>query len=136
LIGAPGCTWTIDYPSEETAVFDIDNKWLYVLKEDEKIVSVASIGDFDELTDLTWKPNKPCELMRIGVRPEYHKKGVGTIMLHNIIRVAKEKGYDGIRMLVSKYNHAALALYDKNGFEMCGEVQRFEMDFYCYQIMF
>jgi ribosomal protein S18 acetylase RimI-like enzyme len=39
-------------------------------------------------------------------------------------------------MLVSKTNNAALALYEKNGFERCGEVFRFGIDFYCYQITF
>jgi len=57
-------------------------------------------------------------------------------LLRNIIRTAKEKGHDGIRMLVSKTNNAALALYEKNGFERCGKVFRFGIDFYCYQITF
>ena len=58
------------------------------------------------------------------------------MLLKNIIRTSKEKGYDGIRMLVSKSNMPALAMYDKNGFERCGEVNKFDMDFYCYQIVF
>jgi ribosomal protein S18 acetylase RimI-like enzyme len=33
----------------------------------------------------------------------------------------KTKDFDDIRMLVSKNNPAALTLYSKNGFEMCGE---------------
>lgn len=93
LIGTPGCTWNLDYPSKETAENDINNDWLYTLKKYDKI-------------------------------------------LKNTIRTAKEKGHDGIRMLVSKTNIAALALYDKNGFERCGEVFKFDIDFYCYQITF
>ncbi|MBH1942583.1 GNAT family N-acetyltransferase [Mobilitalea sibirica] len=136
LIGTPGCTWNMDYPSKETAENDINNDWLYTLKKHDKIIAVASIGDFNELRDLHWKPKKPCELARIGVNPEFQKQGIGTMLLQNIIKTAKEKGYDGIRMLVSKTNSAALALYDKNGFERCGEVFRFDIDFYCYQITF
>ena len=136
IVGTPGCTWTLDYPSKETAENDIRNDWLYTLRKDDKIVAVASVGDFDELSDLQWKPQKPWELARIGVDPSFQKQGIRTSLLSNIIRTAKEKGYDGIRMLVSKTNTAALALYEKNGFERCGEVFRFGIDFYCYQITF
>ena len=136
LISTPGCTWSLYYPSIETAENDINNEWLYTLKKDDKIVAVASLGDFDELSDLQWKPKKPCELARIGVEPSFQKQGIGTIILNSIIRTAKEKGYDGIRMLVSKTNNAALALYENNGFERCGEVLKFDIDFYCYQITF
>jgi len=61
LIGTPGCTWNLDYPNKETAENDINNGWLYTLKKYDKIVAVASVGDFDELRDLQWKPEKPCE---------------------------------------------------------------------------
>jgi ribosomal protein S18 acetylase RimI-like enzyme len=113
LVGTPGCTWNLDYPSKETAENDIKNNWLYTLKKNDKIVAVASVCDSDELRDLQWKPKKPCELARIGVEPSFQRQGIGTIMLKNIIRIAKEKGYDGIIMLVSKTNIAALALYKK-----------------------
>jgi ribosomal protein S18 acetylase RimI-like enzyme len=59
---------------------------------------------------------------------------IGTTILKHIIKTAEEKGFDGIRILVSKTNPAALALYDKNGFERCGEVFMYDIDFYCYQI--
>ncbi|MCQ9305087.1 hypothetical protein, partial [Mammaliicoccus sciuri] len=42
--------------SKETAENDINNDWLYTLKKHDKIIAVASVGDFDELRDLHWKP--------------------------------------------------------------------------------
>ena len=136
LIGTPGCTWDEYYPNGETAGNDIDNGWLYTLKEQEKIMAVATIGDLGELGDLKWKPKNPCELARIGVCPEMHNRGVGTLMLQYCFETAKNQGYDGIRILVAKINSAALALYEKNGFERCGEANRFDIDFYCYQKIF
>lgn len=135
-VGSPGCTWDSEYPGSKTAEWDIENKWLYILKKEDKIIAVASLGDFNELGDLQWSAQNPCELMRIGVLPEMRNQGIGTAMLRHIIRTAKEKGYGGIRMLVSKGNAPALAMYDKNGFERCGEVFRFDIDFFCYQIRF
>ena len=136
LIGTPGCTWEPDCPYSEWAEEDINNQRLYILKKDTKIVAVASMGDYDELDDLQWSLKNPCELLRIGVLAPLRNQGIGTIILQHIIRTAKEKGYDGIRFIVSKTNPAALALYDKNGFEKCGEVFRFDRDWYCYQMKF
>lgn len=109
---------------------------MYILKKNDNIIAVASIGEFNELNDLQWSPKNPCELARIGVLPTMQNQGIGTIILQNIIRISKEKGFDGITMLVSKMNPAAVALYEKNGFKMCGEVFRFDIDFYCYQMNF
>ena len=106
------------------------------MKKQDKIVAVASIGDLGELCDLKWKPQNPCELARIGVCPELQKQGIGTLMLQHCFEIAKSQGFDGIRILVAKTNSAALALYEKNGFERCGEVFKFDIDFYCYQAMF
>jgi len=136
LIGTPGCTWGLDYPNMETVESDMNSGSLYVLKEGNKIIAVASAGAFNELSHLQWKPKKPCELARIGVTPERQRQGIGTIILQNVMNSVKNKGFDGIRMLVSKTNPAALALYEKNCFEKCGEVFMYDIDFYCYQIEF
>jgi ribosomal protein S18 acetylase RimI-like enzyme len=134
LVGMPGCTWDDEYPSRETAEQDSARQALYVLKKGGNVVAVASVGAFDELADLQWKPHNPCELARIGVSPNLQNQGIGTMILRHVMEAAKAKGFDGIRMLVSKTNHPALALYEKNGFERCGETYRFDHDFYCYQI--
>jgi ribosomal protein S18 acetylase RimI-like enzyme len=142
LIGTPGCTWDLEYPSKESAQSDIGAGCLYILKQSgcisapAKIVAAASAGTLNELGHLRWKPKNPCELARIGVLPSAQRQGVGTLILQNVIAAMKGKGFDGIRMLVSKTNPAALALYDKNGFERCGETFMFEIDFYCYQMCF
>jgi ribosomal protein S18 acetylase RimI-like enzyme len=136
LVGTPGCTWDSEYPSKKSAESDIADKSLFVLKENNKVIAVASAGAFDELWHLDWKPKNPCELARIGVLPSLQGQGIGSLILQNIIQAIKEKGFDGIRMLVSKTNPAALALYDKNGFERFSETFMYDIDFYCYQILF
>ena len=136
LIGTPECTWDLEYPSRESAQCDLQRKSLYVLKKDGQIVAVASAGTFGELGHLPWTPKNPCELARIGVAPTWQKQGIGTMILQQIMRIAREKGFDGIRMLVSKTNFAALALYEKNGFTKRGETFMFDHDFFCYEITF
>jgi ribosomal protein S18 acetylase RimI-like enzyme len=136
LVGTPGCTWDYEYPGLETAERDLERQELFVLKKGGSIVAVASAGDFGELADLSWKPQNPCELARIGVSPTLHNQGIGTKILRHVMNAMKTKGFDGIRMLVAKTNFPALALYEKNGFKKCGEVFRFNHDFYCYEIQF
>ena len=136
LIGTPGCAWNLDYPDIETAESDINNKGLYVLKSAGEIIAVTSISEPDELAHLSWKPENPCELARIGVIPAMHNQGIGSIILQKVINAAKNKNFDGIIMLVSKNNPAALALYNKHGFEKCGETSMFNIDFYCYEMVF
>lgn len=136
LVGTAGCTWDDEYPNEESAKSDIKSKSLYLLKKADKIIAVASAGAFDELNHLNWTPQNPCELARIGVVPSFQNQGIGTIILQNVMQTMKTKGFDGIRMLVSKTNFAALALYNKNGFENCGETYMFDIEFYCYQLKF
>jgi ribosomal protein S18 acetylase RimI-like enzyme len=133
LIGTPGCTWSLDYPDKETVQSDIDSSSLYVLKERNKIIAVAAAGVSDELAHLQWDLKKPCELARVGVVTPFQNCGVGTIILQNVIAAVKQRGFDGIIMLVSKTNPAALALYDKNGFEKCGEAFMYDIDFFCYK---
>jgi ribosomal protein S18 acetylase RimI-like enzyme len=136
LVGTPGCTWDYEYPSQETAEQDIARQELFVLKKGGSIVAVASAGAFDELSDLSWKSQTPCELARIGVPLNLQNQGIGTEILRRVMEAVKAKGFDGIRMLVAKTNFSALALYEKNGFERCGEVSRFNHDYYCYEIGF
>ena len=136
LIGTPGCTWDEDYPNQETVENDMSNGWLYILKIQNEVMGVVSIGDFGELGDLNWRPKNPCELARIGVRPMLQKQGIGTLLLQHCFEIVKNEGFDGIRILVAKINVAAIALYEKNGFERCGEVNKFDIDFYCYRIVF
>jgi ribosomal protein S18 acetylase RimI-like enzyme len=134
LVGMSGCTWDYEYPSRETAETDTARQELFVLKKGSSIVAVASAGDFGELADLSWKSSNPCELARIGVPLNLQNQGIGTEILRRVMEAIKAKGFDGIRMLVAKTNFPALALYEKNGFEKCGEVFRFNHDYYCYEI--
>jgi len=136
LIGTPGCTWDLDYPNEEIVRQDILRKSLYLLKEDNEIISVAFAGVGDELQELKWMSKNPCDIARFGVLYSKQNQGIGLLMLNKIIATIKERGFDGIRMIVRKDNWSALTLYDKNGFVRCGETSMYNLDFHCYEMVF
>jgi len=136
LVGTPGCDWSLEYPNSKIAEADIDRKALYILKKDDKIIAAASAGALNGLDHLQWSLKRPCELSRVAVSPMIQKQGIGTMIMQNIMNIAKEQGFDGIRMVVGKANFPALALYDKYGFEKCGELFMHDLEFYCYQLQF
>ena len=136
LIGSEGCAWSMYYPDIEVVDSDIKNNSLYILKDGEKIIAAAYAGAVDELAEVEWTPNNPCELARLGVSRDMHKKGIATILLEHVKCAVKERGFDGIVMMVSKDNLPALTLYEKNGFLRCGEAFMFGIEFYCYEMGF
>ena len=134
LIGSEDCAWNTYYPDRAVVDSDIRSKSLYILKDGKKIIAAAYAGPVDELAEIEWTPKNPCELARLGVAGNMHKKGIATILLEHIKDAVRALGFDGIVMMVSKENPPALSLYEKNGFVRCGEVFMFEMGFYCYEM--
>jgi ribosomal protein S18 acetylase RimI-like enzyme len=140
LIGTPGCTWHMDYPAMENIRDDISAASLYCLRDESgRIVAVAAAGKSDELEHdhIPWDAHmkNPCDLARIGTLPTLQRKGLGTLLMMHILQDVQKRGFDSIRMLVSKTNPAALKLYDKMGFTCCGETYKYDIDFFCYELV-
>ena len=133
LIGTPGCAWSLEYPTRELIERDILAESLYLIKENEMLISVAFVGLEEELECFTWQSKNPADIARIGVILSRQGHGIGSFMLNKVIEEARKRGFDGIRMLVSKKNLSALALYDKNGFIRLDEVEMYGIDFYRYE---
>ena len=137
LIGTPGCTWSEDYPTFDLVERDIRTGSLYVIKDQNgQLIAAAAAGPDDELENFDWKPQHPCELARVAVIQNLHHRGIGSVLLRNVIHAIQARGFDGFRMLVSVNNPHALALYDKHGFERLDVVHLYEHDFYRYQMKF
>jgi diamine N-acetyltransferase len=137
MIGTPGCTWSDVYPTNELVLRDIRTDSLYVLKDAQgSLIAAAAAGSDDELKDLHWDMENPCELARVAVSLSMQNQGIGSYLLKQVVAAVKARGFDGIRMLVSVHNPHALALYDKNGFQRLDEVRMYGFEFYRYQMVF
>lgn len=126
LIGTPGCAYNSYYPAMEDVESDIKNSALYTIKNGDAIIAAATLNTHEN----------PCTLHRLSVTPSLQSRGIGKMLLNEVIKIARAKHCGGIEMLVSKTNPPALALYDKNGFTRCGETSMHGIDFYCYEIKF
>ena len=137
LKGSPGCTWDEEYPTLEFVRNDIENRnSLYKVTDGGRIIAAAYLGEFEE------KERPECfdksmrrlgEISRVGVRREYHRKGVAFGLITHLLGEAERLGYDGAVLLVGTENHAAMRLYEKAGFERCGEAFLYETHWFCYQ---
>jgi ribosomal protein S18 acetylase RimI-like enzyme len=136
--GLPGCTWSEEYPTREEFDVDVSKGWLYCLKEGGKVIAAVSLGSFQELQSIgiPWDGSirNPCELARIGVKPELGGKGVGTYILNRAIDTARKLNFDGIRLLVSPQNPLAVAMYRRAGFKTAGETDMYGRHWLCQEL--
>lgn len=65
------------------------------------------------------------QITNIAVLPAYRRQGLGASVLAFLIDLAKERGCAQISLEVRASNQAAVSLYRRFGFEVCGERRRF-----------
>lgn len=60
------------------------------------------------------------DVMNIVTKKTYRKMGIGALLLHNLINIAKEKNMKTITLEVNENNIPAINLYKKFNFEQVG----------------
>lgn len=134
LIGMPGCTWDDHYPNIEFVKRDIANGNQFKAVVDGRIAGAAYCGAYEERRVLECFDGyeRLGEFGRVGVRREYHGKGVARAMLEFLKNNAKQRGFTGIALLVGRNNAAAMRLYERIGFKNVGESDIYDTEWYCY----
>jgi [ribosomal protein S18]-alanine N-acetyltransferase len=66
-----------------------------------------------------------CEILSLGVLPEFRRRGVGTALLDAVRGEAVHRGAESILLEVAIDNTAALALYARQGFTPVGRRQNY-----------
>ena len=135
VIGKPGCTWDVFYPSEVTLYEDFNAHCLYGLYKGRKLIGAASIVPENELDDLDcWQFKENArEFARIVIAPDYQGKGYGKHLVKKICVKLNSMGCKAVHILVAKKNHYALNLYRSTGFKNRGECSRYDHDYYAYE---
>lgn len=67
-----------------------------------------------------WRVADELQLMNIAVDPERQRRGYGTALLHDVMRVARAEGMTAISLEVRRTNGPALRLYERHGFQHVG----------------
>ena len=92
-----------------------ENGGIFLVLEDE--AGIIGTGAIRQLQD------KICELKRLWLLTEYHGKGLGYRMLQELLAVAREMGYEHIRLETDAiFQKRAVEFYKKLGFYQISNV--------------
>ena len=114
--------WQDAYPNKDVLVNDITHDSLYVVKEDNLIIGVFCVGNYEPTYDVIykgeWSTNKDYVVVhRFAVRNEYKGKGVAKYIFDYV----KSK-YDYIRVDTHPDNKSMIKCLYNNGFTYRGEI--------------
>lgn len=132
VIGKPFCTWNESYPGKAEIEEDLAAGALYVLEEDKAVIGAISIVPVNELDELDcWKIRENArEFARVVLRPDQQHKGLSVYLVESIIQELKKQQTAAVHIAVAKENIPARKLYQKTGFDFCGEADMFGHSFF------
>ncbi len=133
---AGGTEWDDEYPNLETIAFDLSEDGLFVLCYKDRIVGAVSMIPWDDLDAMPiWTPGgRSTVLARLCVHPDARGQGLGRILVEEIRRVAKDRGYTVTHHMASQYMEAPLRIYRSMGFRQVGEIHMFDTDYYGFEL--
>lgn len=101
---------------------DFDNFWNYnILKEElssnnSKYIVAISKGKVIGFAGIKIAYDQ-ADIMNIVTKKDYRNKGIGTLLLNELISICKEFKANSIFLEVNENNKPAIKLYEKVGFE-------------------
>lgn len=132
MIGNDYCTWNNEYPTMLEVNSDFENKSLYVLTIEDKIIGAISIVPINELDDFEcWNINRNArEIARVVIASDFQGLGLGKLMVANVLTVLEKEGYKAIHLSVAVDNKPAYKLYLSLGFVNRGETSMYGGSYY------
>lgn len=105
---------------EKTLLRELNNKIAHyiVAETDGKVSGYGGI----------WNICKEADLIDIAVHPDFRRKGIAQGILSRLIEFCRNCGCSKITLEVRISNAAAIGLYEKNGFRICGERKAYYAD--------
>ncbi len=87
-------------------------------KAEQRVVGMADFkhstkGRLKHRADMGWS-----------VHPNYHKQGIGTALLKELVKAAKKKGLKRLEAEIAVKNIGSLKIAEKNGFKIEGRKKR------------
>lgn len=134
--------WNEHYPSREAFKNDISRGELYVFMQNDVIAGCIVVSTFmdAEYEPIAWStPNDHnYYIHRLGVHPEYQKKGIARIMMDFAEAHARENGAHAVRLDTFSQNQRNQRFYLNRGYAQLGNIyfpKQSEHPFYCYELV-
>ena len=139
-VGSEGCTWSEDYPNEETLEDDFDRNALYCLEDERgEIIGALSIDEdpkVDALPNWSFRKEdgvKAAEIARLVIGEKYRDRKLAGKMFDCMIEKLKEMDYQYVYFMVSQSHERAIHAYKELGFTDRGEAELFDEKWFCYE---
>ncbi len=94
---------------------------IYVFKKQEEIIAICALNKIND---------DAIEIKNIAVQKEHQGKGIGTAMIQDAIKRAKDQKFKTILIGTGDASIRQLTLYQKLGFEIFTKKKRFFLDNY------
>lgn len=136
VLDTPCCRWNLKYPSMENIEDDLSRDGLFCIKENDQIIATISIDKDENVEKLDFwncKLQPAIELSRLCVRSDYQGKGIASKMIEYMIEYGRENGIKSIHYLVSKSNLVAQKAYSRLEFDLVGECELYNDEYFCYE---
>ena len=119
--------WQDGYPNEQVVADDIAHKYGYVLTEKNEVIGYCALILNNEpaynTIDGKWLTDGDFLVIhRVAIASKYRGRGLVKLMLQEIECIAKGQGVPSVRADTNYDNAAMLHLFEKLGYEYCGEV--------------
>ena len=119
--------WQDGYPNEQVIANDIAKGCGYVLVEDQEILGYCAllINDEPEYASIKGKWLTSGDFVvfhRVAISPKYLGRGLAKILLQQIEQFTCDKGIHSLRADTNFDNTPMLHLFEKLGYQYCGEV--------------
>ena len=130
--------WEV-YPSEAVLMEDIIAQTLYLMEEAGEMLVAFTINEEQHplYATLHWHFGiRPAVLHRLVVNPGHQRRGLGREAMSHVIRIARDLGYDSLRLDTYLKNTRAMALYEGIPMRRVGQVKfdHRETLFQCYEM--
>lgn len=131
------CDWSEDYPNDEILESDITQSDLYIVFMNDEPAAVFSLIATDDLDHepLDWAPVNSGVPVRICIRADLQGKGLGKAVMNELMRIARERGYESLRLLAATSNKPANRLYTGLGFTHKGTAALYNKEFNAYELL-
>ena len=103
-----------DFPNAEIStglfshVISRNDVYTVVAEEDGRVIG----------SNVLWENGEIAGVGPITVDPNVQGLSLGRLLMEDVLRRARDKGFDGIRLVQTPFNNLTLALYSKLGFDV------------------
>ncbi|MBD2386393.1 ribosomal protein S18-alanine N-acetyltransferase [Cylindrospermum sp. FACHB-282] len=75
-----------------------------------------------------WSILEEAHITILAVHPQYHRQGLGQVLLYSLLKTASDRGLERATLEVRATNEGAISLYEKFGLKIAGRRRRYYQD--------